>query len=1210
MAKEKEYVVRKFGPITERRDYSISQKKFETPDFLEMQRQSIEKFLKESIEQELRNIYPIEARDKVRIDYIHNSAVFEVPKKTEFECIKEAKQKGSSYVGKLKVTLRETILSTGETDDAEIILAEIPILTYGGSFIINGSEKVIVSQLIRSTGAYFGVGVRNKQANDLFNKVEIIPQIGSWVEIYHKVTSTNLDTIKIMIDKNKSFYLTIFLKALGFTKRGIYEIFGKVPELRETFRRDKIYSENVEEIIREAQEAIYRLIRKGDRMSADSVRNLIPLTLFNEKRYNLTETGRFTLNRKLSVIERILNTYLAQDIYSKSGKLLYEKGMFITLDVAKKIHEELKLGIIPMWRLPDIDESVYGNQLEVEGNEKLIDRLYVPLIKVYPTENDMLNNNLVPVIGNDPTSDENFLTVPDIIATISYYFNLLQNVGFDDDPDSLINKRIVTIGELLQNQFRVGLIKLEKNTKERIATKEIDKITPKNVTNNKPIFNQFKSFFNTSKLSQFMDQCNPLAEISNKRRITSLGPRGLNRDTAQFEVRDVHPTHYGRICPIETPEGPNIGLILNLASFAKIDKYGFIQTPYFKVKDRKIDFSEPKYLTAIEEMGAIIAQSTVRIKNNMIIDEYVMARKDSEFIEVEASKVDYIGVSNRQMTSIAASAIPFLENDDANRALMGSNMQRQAVPIIKPEAPLVATGVEADIARYSSTNLRSTIDGTVTYIDADKIEITPDDFAETSTKSTKKSKRPEVFYLRTFERSNQGTLIHQIPLVKLGQKIQKGDLLVDGPSMKDGELALGKNVLVGFSTWHGYNYEDAVILSEKLVKDDVYTSIHIEEQTIQFRHSKAGEDYLTADIPNASNFSKRFLNDQGIVRVGSEVIAGDILVGRTSPKGEENPTPEEKLMAAIFSQKSSQRKDTSLKVKHGHNGTVVAVEVLSREFGDQLEDGIEKIVKVSIAQKRKIQVGDKMAGRHGNKGVVSVVLPVEDMPYLEDGTPLDIVLNPQGVPSRMNIGQVLELHLGLAAKKLGVKFVTPVFDGITHNQIKDILREAKIDPSGKSVVYNGQTGEKLDAPISVGIMYYLKLYHMVDDKMHSRSVGPYSLITQQPLGGKSQNGGQRFGEMETWAIESYGASNVLQELLTYKSDNIMGRNQLYNALSKGTKLPKPGMPESFNVLAYELRGLGIKLEAHEKSGTGDDADDSEVNRIDTKYYQEIEGGAE
>ncbi|TPE57558.1 DNA-directed RNA polymerase subunit beta [[Mycoplasma] falconis] len=1195
MANKSNYEIRKFGPITERRDYSISQKKFETPDYLEMQRNSVKEFIEKGIEEELRNIYPIEAAGKVKIDYIHNSARFEYPKKTEFECIKEAKQKGSSYQGKLKAKLRQTNIETGEVEDAEVVFAEIPIMTYGGSFIINGSEKVIVSQLIRSTGAYFGINVRNKQANDLFNKVEIIPQVGSWVEIYHKVTSANPDSVKIHIDKNKSFLLTVFLKALGFTEKGIRKMFGYVPELEETFKKDKIVGDVKEAVTREAQETIYRLIRKGDRMTAESARNLIPSILFNEKRYNLTETGRFTLNRKLNIIERITNSYLAESIFSQeTGELLYKKGDFIDYETALKIHEEIKAGIIPMWQLPDIDESVYGNQLDDSRNSELYKRLYVPQIWIYPTEADMNHDKKVLVLGNDPTSNENFLLIPDIVATISYYFNLLSKVGADDDPDSLVNKRIVTIGELLQNQFRVGLIKLEKNTRERISTKDIDKITPKNVTNNKPIFNQFKSFFNTSKLSQFMDQCNPLAEISNKRRITSLGPRGLNRDTAQFEVRDVHPTHFGRICPIETPEGPNIGLILNLASFAHIDKYGFIQSPYFRVKNRKVDFSEPVYLTAIEEADYAFAQSTCHIKDDMIVDDYVMVRRNNEFVEVKAEEVDFIGVSNRQMTSIAASAIPFLENDDANRALMGSNMQRQAVPVLFPEAPLVATGVEADIAKYSSTNLRANRAGEVVYVDAEMIKIKPEE-----------GKKVDVYNLRTFERSNQGTVIHQVPIVKVGQRIEAGDLLVDGPSMKNGEMALGKNVLVGFTTWHGYNYEDAVVLSERLVKDDVYTSIHIEEQTIQFRHSKAGDDELTAEIPNASNFSKRFLDERGIVRIGSEVSAGDILVGRTSPKGEENPTPEEKLMAAIFGQKTANCKDTSLKVKHGHNGTVVAVEVLSRENGDQLEDGIEKIVKVSIAQKRKIKVGDKMAGRHGNKGVVSIVLPVEEMPYLEDGTPLDICLNPQGVPSRMNIGQVLELHLGLAAKKLNTKFVTPIFDGITHNQIKEILEEADIDPSGKMKIYDGRTGEPFDKPISVGIMYYLKLYHMVDDKMHARSVGPYSLITQQPLGGKSQNGGQRFGEMETWAIESYGASNVLQELLTYKSDNIIGRNQLYNSLARNAHLPKPGMPESFNVLAYELRGLGIKLEAHEKENDNDFEDEQ---RIDTKYYQEFEGG--
>ncbi|WP_438341261.1 DNA-directed RNA polymerase subunit beta [Mycoplasma sp. 3341] len=1170
------FIERKFGPITTRRDYSKSPKVFKTPDFLKMQRDSFEQFIDQGIEEELNSVYPIEVPNKVRIEYKKNSRVFEKPSKSEFESIKTAKQKGSSYVGKLKATLRQTNTTTGETEDYEVVFGEIPIMTDGGTFIINGSEKVIVSQLIRSTGAYFGVGVRNKQANDLFNKLEIFPHVGSWLEISHKVTGVSVDSVKIKIDKNKGIYLTTFLKALGLTEASITNLFGTNDVLAETLRKDKVKEDDREEAIRLSQEQIYRIIRRGDRMTDDSVRNLLPNVLFNEKRYDLAITGRFTINRKLSVIDRIVNSYLAQDLIKTDEdgvvSVVYKKGTFITPDLATKINDDFKNGNIDLTRLPDISETIYANQLSTP-TKSLANKLNVSMVRIWPTEKAMeLNSEPVLVIGNDQSSEDKHLIIPDIIAAVSYYFNLLEGVGTSDDNDSLVNKRIVTIGELLQNQFRIGLLRLEKVSREKISGKDIEKITAKNVTNNKPIYNQMKTFFNSSKLSQFMDQVNPLGEISNKRRVTSLGPRGLNRDTAQFDVRDVHSTHYGRICPIETPEGPNIGLILNMASYANIDKHGFIQTPYFKVNNGVVDFNDVRYLSAIEEVNYSFAQSSINIdENGKILDPKVVVRKNNDYIEVDAKDVNYLGVSSRQMTSIAASAIPFLENDDANRALMGSNMQRQAVPLIKPEAPLVATGVEADIAKYSAANIRSNHDGVVTFVDASRIDIKPNG-----------QKQAIKYWLRTFERSNQGTVIHQRPIVKVGQEIAKGDLLTDGPSMENGELALGKNVLVGFSTWFGYNYEDAVILNERLVKDDVYTSIHIEEQTIQFRRSKAGDDILTSEIPNVSNRSKRFLTEEGIVRVGSEVSAGDILVGRVSPKAEENPSPEEKLMAAIFGQKTSTHKDTSLKVKHGHAGTVVAVDVLSRENGDSLEDGIEKIVKVSIAQKRKIKVGDKMAGRHGNKGVVSIVLPEEDMPYLEDGTPLDILLNPQGVPSRMNIGQVLELHLGLAARKLNTKIVSPIFDGISYQEIKKIQQEAGIDPSGKMTVYSGQTGEPFDNPISVGIMYYLKLYHMVDDKMHARSVGPYSLITQQPLGGKSQNGGQRFGEMETWAIESYGATNVLQELLTYKSDNIIGRNQLYNALATGSKLPQPGTPESFSVLSYELRGLGIKLEVSEQ----------------------------
>ena len=707
-----------------------------------------------------------------------------------------------------------------------------------------------------------------------------------------------------------------------------------------------------------------------------------------------------------------------------------------------------------------------------------------------------------------------------------------------------------------------------------MASKEIDKITLKNVTNNKPVYNQFKSFFNSSRLSQFMDQINPLSEISNKRRITSLGPGGLNRETAQFEVRDVHPTHYGRICPIETPEGPNIGLILNLAVYARINEYGFLETPYFRVNNGVVDYSKPVYLVASEEYGFTFAQSTVTVdEKNRITNPTVTVRKNHDFLIVKKEEVDFIDVSSRQITSIAASAIPFLENDDANRALMGSNMQRQAVSLLEAEAPIVGTGIEGSIASFSAGNLKAKKEGQVVFVDSTKIKI-----------KSEGSDEIIVYNLRQFEKSNQGTIIHQKPIVKLGDVVKKDDILTDGSSFKDGEMALGKNLLVAFSTWNGYNFEDAIIINERLVKDDVLTSIHIEEQTIQFRTSKTGNDILTKEVPNASTTSKRFLDENGIVVVGSEVSAGDILVGRASPKGEYNPTPEEKLMAAIFgSARDANLQDTSLKVKHGQAGTVIKVEILSRDQGDILEDGIDKIVKVFIAQKRKIKVGDKLSGRHGNKGVISVILPEEDMPYLEDGTPVDICLNPQGVPSRMNLGQILELHLGYAGKKLGVKFACPSFDGVKIENIQSILKEANLPVSGKQKLFNPINGEVVDNDVAVGVMYMLKLSHMVDDKMHARSVGPYSLITQQPLGGKSQNGGQRFGEMETWAIEAHGATNILQELLTYKSDNISGRNKLYNALVTGSPLPTAGTPESFNVLAYELRGLSIKLEVHEKS---------------------------
>ncbi|MHA3828351.1 DNA-directed RNA polymerase subunit beta [Mycoplasma sp. VS276A1] len=1198
---QKNYKIRKFGPVTERRDYSVTKESLPLFDILETSKESFELFITKRIQECLLEVYPIEAANKeVRLDYVKGSVRLELPFKkitSESEEIKKCKAKGINFSVKVYISLKREITNTGEVKIDEVLLGEIPYMTSGGSFIINGSEKVIVSQLIRSPGAYFGLGVRNKQSDDLFNKLEILPRIGSWLEVSHKVTSSTLDTVKIKIDKNKNVNLATFLGSFGFTPKTIRELFGTSELLEETLKKDKLI-ENTElsdaEILDQCQEELFRGLRKGDRISEEAKRSLIPGMLFDKKRYNLSTTGRYMLNKKLSLVDRITNTYLAEDLVVKSVELgekvvLYPKGTFIDIKKAKEIQNAFNEGLIRSEKIPGIDPEMVYHKL-INQNKNLAKRINIIKLKVYPSRKWMEEKADEPVlvIGNDPKSTESHLLISDIVAAINYYFNLIDGIGQDDDPDSLTNKRIVSVGELLEGQLSVALTKLEKATRERMGAKEADKVTAKNVTNNKLVTNQMKQFFNSSKLSQFMDQINPLAEVSNKRRVTSLGPGGLNRDTAQFEVRDVHATHYGRICPIETPEGPNIGLILNYATYAKVDDLGFLKTPYFKVNNGVVDYSTTHYLTAAEEIGFSFAQSSVRVDdNNKIVDPYLTIRRDYNYIIGTPDEIDYIEVSSKQIVSVAAAAIPFLENDDANRALMGSNMQRQAVPLLQAEAPFVATGIEADIAKYSSYNLVAKNPGVVTFVDGSKIMI----------KNEKGN--TDRYSLRNFERSNQGTLIQQKPIVAVGQEVAKGDLLVDGSSFKDGEMALGKNVLVGFTTWNGYNFEDAVIINERLVKDDVYTSIHIEEQTIQFRTSRAGDDELTNNINNVSKFALRNLDERGIVKVGSEVLPGDVLVGRLSPKGEDNPSQEEKLLMAILQQRPQTTKDTSLKVKNGHAGTVIHVEVLSREAGDALEEGVDKIVKVSIAQKRKIKVGDKMAGRHGNKGVISIVLPEEDMPYLEDGTPLDIMLNPQGVPSRMNIGQVLELHLGMAARKLGVKFVTPSFDGVKKTDIENALVEAGLDKSGKQTLIDPITGRKFDKPISVGVMYMLKLNHMVDDKMHARSVGPYSLITQQPLGGKSQNGGQRFGEMETWAIESYGATNVLQEILTFKSDDITGRNALYSALVSGKELPMPGIPESFNVLSYELKGLGMKLDASTRSI------DEEEN-IDHTQYQYVD----
>ena len=1185
MSKVKNYVMKNYGPITKRRDYSKTLNNLEVTDLVSTQKNSFNWFLEKGIDEAFKNIYPIISNNRrIRIEYVKNSLRFEKPK-VEFDSIRHAKQKGTTYSFKLYATLKKIDEETGETKNDDVLFGEIPLMTKGASFIVNGSEKVIVSQLIRSPGAYYQLNVPSQDGN-LFNRLEIIPKLGIWIDVHHKLISSvttksskidKSDFIKIYIDKKKVGSLSTFLRSFGMSKENIEELFGSLPIIKKSIKVDKFPTEEA------ALERIHGILRKGDRVTEESKNNLFANLLFSKRRYDLSKTGRYTINRKLSVIERIIDTYLAENLLDKNGKVLFKKGLYIDINVAQNIHNSFENGSIPLSNIPGITSKIYGKQ--IEDYPKLKSRIKIAIIKVYPNEKwAELKKNSVIIIANDPTSKEEHLLISDIIAALGYYINLTNqedifkdskkftSLGQQDDSDSLVNKRIVPVGENLQNQLQIGLTKMERNAKERMSSKEHDKITARNITNNKAIYNQFKTFFNSSQLSQFMDQMNPLSELSNKRRVTSLGPGGLNRDTASFEVRDVHTTHYGRLCPIETPEGPNIGLILSFANYAKVNNLGFIETPYFKVKNGVVDFNDVHYLTASEEFNKTFAQWSVNVneKNEIVGKEYIV-RKNYEYVTVSSKEIDYIDVSSKQISSVASSAIPFLENNDANRALMGANMQRQAVPLLISEAPLIGTGIEKDVAKFSASNLTSEFAGKVVYVDSQIIKI-------------KHNSKTKKHYLRSFERSNQGSIITQKPIIKLGQKIKKGELLTDGPSFENGELAIGKNVLVAFSTWQGYNYEDAIIISERLMKDDVYTSIHIEEETIQFRKSKIGSDELTTEIPNVSTHSKRNLDSKGIVRIGAEVIPGDILVGRLSPKAEDNPTPEEKLIQAIFTEKPKNIKDTSLKVKNGQSGTIIDVQILSRDKGDdKLQDDISLIVKVFIARKRKIKEGDKMSGRHGNKGIISKILPVEDMPHLKDGTPIDIILNPQAVTSRMNIGQVLELHLGMAAKKLGIKFVSPVFDGIKYTEVNEALKEAGLPEDGKFDLYDPILGKKFDSKVSVGFMYILKLAHMVDDKMHARSVGPYSLITQQPLGGKSQNGGQRFGEMETWAIESYGATNVLQELLTYKSDNIDGRNQVYNSITNNLPIPKPGTPESFNVLAYELRGLGMKLAVHTNS---------------------------
>ena len=1010
----------------------------------------------------------------------------------------------------------------------------MPVMTDSGTFVINGAERVIVSQLVRSPSVYFNKEI-DKNGRPCITS-QIIPTRGTWLEF----ETDARDVLYVRIDRTRKVPLTTLLRAFGLSSdEDIIKLFGKDEYIENTLAKDS--TRNTDEALIE----IYEKLRPGEPATLDSSKNQIITRFFDEFRYDLAKVGRYKFNRKLNVTDRLLNQKLAEDI--KDGdEIIAEKGTIVTKDVLDK--------------LKPIFEKGYG-VTTATINRDLDDYDKVQVVKVYNPSNP---KEKISVIGNDQSIEVKRLTISDIYASVSYYLNLLQGVGQFDEIDHLGNRRIRQVGELLQNQFRIGVSRMERVIRERMTTQEMEEVTPKTLINIRPITAAMKEFFGSSQLSQFMDQTNPIAELTNKRRLSALGPGGLSRDRAGMEVRDVNASHYGRICPIESPEGQNIGLITSLASYAKIDEYGFIMTPYRKVKDKYLT-DEVEYLTADEEQDLIISLATVTVDdNNMMIDETVPARFRGENIIVKPEQVDYVDVSPQQVVAVTTSCIPFLEHDDATRALMGANMQRQSVPLIRSEAPLVATGVEYVAARDSGAVVLAKADGVVDYVDARKIVI------------LNKNGKDE-YYLSNFELSNAGTCQHHRPIVKVGDKVKRGSIIADGQSTDQGELALGKNVVVAFMTFNGYNYEDAVILNENLVKDDVYTGIHLEDFEMQCRETKLGPEEITRDIPNVSDDARRNLDENGIVIVGTEVKEGDILVGKVTPKGMAELTSEEKLLHAIFGEKTREVRDTSLRVPHGGDGIVHDVKIFSRKENDELPAGVSKVIRVYIAQKRKIQVGDKMAGRHGNKGVISLILPQEDMPYLPDGRPVDIMLNPQGVPSRMNLGQILELHLGMAAKKLGVHVATPVFDGAKLSDIEDMMKEAGMDPDGKTVLYNGRTGEPFDNRISVGVMYMIKLHHMVDDKLHARSTGPYSLVTQQPLGGKAQFGGQRFGEMEVWALYAYGAAHTLQEILTVKSDDVVGRVKVYESIVKGQEINQAGVPESFRVLMKEFQALGLDI---------------------------------
>ncbi len=1117
------------------------------PYLVEIQTESYKSFLETGINEALVDIFPIENYNKsLSIEYHSGGFRLETPKYNPLQC----KEKDLTFSSSLKVKLYLNDKMTGELKESEVFMGEIPLMTESGTFIINGAERVIVSQIVRSPGAYLAKTFDTKLGKYIYN-ADLIPGRGTWLQFESDIKNF----LWVRIDRQRKMPATILLKALGFEKdEDILELFGDRDWLKQTLEKDSDSKTSLK-----ALKEIFKKLKPGEPITDEGVHTFLVHKFFDDKTYDLGIAGRFKYKQKLGIYNRLIDRILAEDLFSAEGELKYRKGTLLTKEIIDSLQDE-----------DFFEKGACAHQLTV--NDKLDNHNIVTIVKVYANDKKDLVSN---VIGTDLNLTEPRVTIPDIVALFSYFMNLMDGFGSTDDIDHLSNRRIRCVGELIQNEFRKGLSKMAKNvtSKMSITIGENKDLTPQSLINVRPLGSAIREFFATSQLSQFMDQINPLAELANKRRISALGPGGLARDRASMEVRDVHFTHYGRICPIETPEGQNIGLINNLATYAKIDRYGFIETPYRKYdKNTGKILEDAVYLSANDENDHVIAQATNDIKGDTFISDKVVSRFNGKNILADKKDVDFVDESPIQIVSVAAACIPFLEHDDNTRALMGANMQRQALPLLRPHAPYVGTGLEHKIATDCGLAVVAINDGVVTYSDSKTIKVMEE-------------KGERTYQLQKFERSNQGTCINQTSIVHKGDKVKKGQIIADGPSMENGDLALGQNVTIAFMTWEGYNYEDAVIMSERLVKDDVYTTIHIESYEVECRDTKNGEEMITPDVPNISMESKAHLDNDGIVIIGTEVKEGDILVGKVTPKGSSEPSPETKLLDAIFGDKSKDGKDSSLRVPHGGAGTVLDVKIFTRENGDELNPGVKKKVRVYVVQKRKISEGDKMSGRHGNKGVISRILPVEDMPYLPDGTPVDIMLNPQGVPSRMNIGQVLEVHLGMALKKLGgVKIATPVFDGISNEEIMNIMKEAKCPSDGKYTLYDGRTGEKFDDRINVGVMYMIKLVHMVDDKLHARATGPYSMVTQQPLGGKAQNGGQRFGEMEVWALEAYGAAYTLQEMLTIKSDDRVGRRRTYEAIINNKPLSKPSIPEAFKVLTKELMALSMDVELRDKEG--------------------------